>query len=121
VPTVLYADAGETVRVTNGDQLLHNVVGLFEEIGYNDARAGAVIEFAFDEPGLYPYACTLHIGMVGVIVVGDAAEGVENLPAVADARGGDGGMALLAATGMAVFGVVAVGGTAVGVWRVRRR
>ncbi|MEO6397444.1 MAG: hypothetical protein ABIP13_03140, partial [Tepidiformaceae bacterium] len=31
----------------------------------------ATTEQTFTAPGLYPYACILHPGMVGVVVVGD--------------------------------------------------
>jgi hypothetical protein len=31
------------------------------------------VSFRFDEPGTYPYSCYIHLGMSGVIVVGDGS------------------------------------------------
>jgi hypothetical protein len=34
--------------------------------------SGVVFEVTFERSGLHPYACYLHVGMIGVVAVGDA-------------------------------------------------
>jgi len=36
-----------------------------------ELQPGASISYTFDEAGVHPYACALHPGMSGAIVVGD--------------------------------------------------
>lgn len=79
-PTTLYVERGTTVTWINEDAMTHNVTanqwGHFEPMNRGDvARA------TFEEPGIYPYACTYHAGMSGAIVVGDG-EGEGNGAAV---------------------------------------
>ena len=33
------------------------------------------VTYRFSEPGVYPYLCTYHVGMVGVVVVGNGVGG----------------------------------------------
>ena len=73
-PTVLYVEPGKEVTWTNRDKAGHNVVGV--GASWSDGRTMLVEEStsaAFDAPGVYPYYCGFHPGMVGVIVVGEAA------------------------------------------------
>ena len=69
--TVTHVDPGDKVTFVNRDGFTHNVVGLgnrwgdLEGMGGGDAR-----RFTFEEPGIFPYSCTLHSGMVGAVVVG---------------------------------------------------
>ena len=42
---------------------------------YDALKRNAEATYEFAEPGVYPYVCTWHPGMVGVIVVGDGAGG----------------------------------------------
>jgi plastocyanin len=72
-PTVAYVEPGATVRWTNLDPLEHTVTGLGWQWG-SDANLteSAVLSQRFTKPGVYPYSCILHPGMVGAIVVGDA-------------------------------------------------
>jgi hypothetical protein len=39
--------------------------------GFDDLLEGDSIAATFDAPGVYPFACYLHPGMVGAVVVGD--------------------------------------------------
>ena len=68
-PTVIDAELGETVTFVNADPYPHNVTG----IGlYGDLRnKGDRFEFTFSEPGIHPFACTLHPSMAGAVVIGD--------------------------------------------------
>jgi plastocyanin len=75
-PTVLRTTAGARVRFTNLDPSQHNVLGAngawgsFEPLRFDQART-----YTFARPGVYPFVCTLHPGMVGTVVVGAAADG----------------------------------------------
>lgn len=69
-PTVLYVDpADEVVTFVNRSGMTHNVTanqwGYFEDILDGDA-----VRASFAEPGVYPFACSIHPGMSGAIVVG---------------------------------------------------
>lgn len=69
-PSVLRVNPGTEVTFVNKDPVVHNVSatgwGYFE-----DMTEGQAFTATFDEPGVYPYACTYHAGMTGAIVVGD--------------------------------------------------
>ena len=41
-----------------------------------ELQPGQTVSYRFATPGIYPYACALHRGMSGAIVVGDAAAAV---------------------------------------------
>jgi plastocyanin len=70
-PTVTHVDPGQQVAFVNRDGLTHNVIGFgalwgdIKGIGGGETRL-----FTFTEAGIFPYACTLHPGMVGAVVVG---------------------------------------------------
>ena len=69
-PTILHVDPGTTVTWINKDPMQHNVTA--NQWGHFDPmNQGDVARATFDEPGIYPYACTFHPGMAGAIVVGD--------------------------------------------------
>lgn len=62
-------NAGESVRWTNSDPLLHTVTfddgsGTSADIPQNGS-----FQFRFDRPGTYPYHCTQHPFMKGVVIV----------------------------------------------------
>ena len=73
-PTVVRVDAGQRVQWTNADSFDHTVTGANLAWGSIDKiHAGESFTHAFKEPGVYPYSCILHYGMVGAVVVGDDA------------------------------------------------
>lgn len=74
-PTVTQVAVGSTVTFFNGPDFTHLVTGANQAWGSRDVELppGATISYTFDKPGLYPYACALHRGMSGTIVVGDVA------------------------------------------------
>jgi plastocyanin len=122
VPAVVRIQPGDAIKWTNNDPVDHMVAGVAgswgDSTGYTQ---GASVSYAFPEAGVYPYFCELHPGMVGAVVVGNAAAGsadtgegvlavsavgagAADAPAAAsvpDDRGGDG-------FGLAAFAVVAV-------------
>jgi plastocyanin len=71
--TVLYVERGTEVTWTNRDDFDHNVVGVGGTWGNLDLtlNKGDTVSYRFDEDGVFPYACWIHPGMVGAIVVGD--------------------------------------------------
>jgi plastocyanin len=69
-PTVTTVDPGATITFVNRDPFDHNING--QGWGHwDDLRPGERYAVTFTEAGIYPYACTLHPGMTGAIVVGD--------------------------------------------------
>ena len=75
-PTILRAAPGDTVTFTNLDRSPHTVLGANGVWGSYDAMKRSVeATYEFAEPGVYPYVCTWHSGMIGVVVVGDGAGG----------------------------------------------
>lgn len=65
-PASLTVEAGATVTWVWEGRASHDVVGQgFES---NDQSSGT-FRHTFDEPGTYPYECTIHPGMEGSIVV----------------------------------------------------
>jgi plastocyanin len=72
-PTVLYVSPGETVTWTNKESTAHTVTGLGFSWGSDgDLLQGDAVSYRFAQPGIYPYSCIIHPGMVGAVVVGDA-------------------------------------------------
>ena len=71
-PTVVRVAPGTTVEWFN-DQTPHLLTGANQEWGSRDDEIGPreMVAYRFDKPGTYPYACALHRGMAGTIVVGD--------------------------------------------------
>ena len=71
--TVLYVEPGTEVTWTNLDSMTHDVVGVGDTWGDPGLSllTGDDVSYRFDTDGVYPYACWLHPGMVGAIVVGD--------------------------------------------------
>ena len=69
-PTVLRVQPGTKVTFLNKDETIHQVNGI-NWAGPGTLSKEALTAQMFDQPGMYPYACTLHPGMVGVVVVGD--------------------------------------------------
>jgi len=73
-PTVVRVAPGTTVEWLNGPDFTHLVTGANQEWGSRDAEVapGRTVSYRFDRSGVYPYACALHRGMSGVVIVGDA-------------------------------------------------
>jgi plastocyanin len=71
-PTILHVDPGQTVTWVNDDPIVHNITangwGHFDDLQPHERYAAT-----FERAGLYPFACTLHPGMSGVIVAGSGA------------------------------------------------
>jgi plastocyanin len=83
-PTVLRVPAGGEVTFVNGDKVAHPTVGRGSD-WYADVAAAGRATVRFDKAGVYPYFCHTHVGMIGVVVVGDGRGETTAAPvAVAD-------------------------------------
>jgi plastocyanin len=71
-PTVAHVPVGATVTFFNGPDFTHLITGANAEWGSRDVemQPNQQVSYRFDKPGIYPYACALHRGMSGAIVVG---------------------------------------------------
>jgi plastocyanin len=119
-PTVAHVAVGATVTFFNGPDFTHLITGANAEWGSRDVemQPNQEVSYRFDKPGIYPYACALHRGMSGAIVVGDVAA-----PAAAPATGAAGGSS---GDGNAALPVAVVGGLVIilagaGLFLARRR
>ena len=136
-PTIVRVGVGDAVTFTNVDPFPHSVLGANATWGDYAGFKKESVTYRFSEPGVYPYVCTYHVGMVGAVVVGDGVGGaidastadgpvtkvnasdlrLENTSAVDDQPSvAGGGWPVIVAT---AFGIV-VGASAVIVVRRRR-
>ncbi len=91
-PTLTPVDPGQEVAFVNRDGLSHNIVGLGARWGDVDGMSGGEMRrFRFDEAGVYPYSCTLHVGMVGAVVVGGDEQHAGDAGTVVAASSADSG------------------------------
>ena len=128
-PAVLRIEAGETVTWTNEDAGGHNVTmfdgkllgdqNKFFQGDQSGLLQGESLSYTFDAPGLYPYYCSIHPWMIGVVSVGDPASyeaSAVSPSAAAAASGASGGLAAwMLGAGVAVGAVVVGGG--IGLYR----
>jgi plastocyanin len=78
-PRVVRVDPGTTITWTNEGFNDHNVLasekGQFPDVPTSALEPGMSASRTFDEPGLYPYYCSIHgtptRGQRGLLVVGD--------------------------------------------------
>jgi plastocyanin len=70
-PTVVHVDPGDSVSWTNRDSFDHTVTGANRSFGsYRTMPRNKSAAWRFESPGVYPYYCVIHPGMVGAVVVG---------------------------------------------------
>lgn len=74
-PTVTNVAVGSLVTFKNGGDFSHLVTGADQAWGSREVeiQPNRSVAYRFDQAGVFPYACALHPGMSGVIVVGDVA------------------------------------------------
>jgi plastocyanin len=68
-PDTLTIPAGTTVTWTNHDDIPHTVVSDDKSMKSKALDTDDKFSFSFSKPGTYPYFCSLHPKMKGVIVV----------------------------------------------------
>ena len=118
-PGVAVVPTGTTVTYTNPhDGMEHNLSG--PGIGFAELPAGSTHRVTFGQAGYYPFQCTIHPGMAGVVVVRDLPAGAPEGPAEravpAAPASGDGG-----GTSLPAWAVVAAAAAAIGSVAFARR
>jgi plastocyanin len=109
-PTVLVVPGGGEVTFTNEDGFPHNVLGANASWGtFARMGEGKIRTYSFDEPGVYPYVCTWHPGMVGAIVVGDGTGEPIEAEAASRLSGGGPSQVTQPSSGWKVAAVAAAG------------
>jgi plastocyanin len=68
LPGQLNIRVGQKVSWNNEDQVAHTVSADGLTFG-KSMPSGAVFNFAFVKPGIFPYHCEIHPGMHGAVVV----------------------------------------------------
>jgi hypothetical protein len=70
-PLVTRVPTGTVVTFVNDDDYAHSVTGAANAWGtYDELNQGDAVAYEFTTPGVYPFFCYIHPGMVGAIVVG---------------------------------------------------
>ena len=69
-PIQLSVNAGDTVTWTNAGTMPHAVTADDDSFDSGLINPGDTIDMSFSTPGSYPYHCTAHPWMKGVITVG---------------------------------------------------
>jgi plastocyanin len=76
-PTAIHIRPGATVTWTNRDEVAHTVTGANRVWGgYKKLWKNDTVSWQFKRPGVYPYYCVLHWGMMGAVVVEDDTAGL---------------------------------------------
>jgi plastocyanin len=75
-PTITRVAEGTEVTFINGPAFTHLITGANQAWGSREVEVqpNASVSYTFEDAGIYPYACALHPGMSGAIVVGDLGE-----------------------------------------------
>ncbi len=123
-PTVTRVAVGTEVRFLNTSPQFHDVTGRNGEWGSDTLQDGQSFAFRFAAPGLYPYSCSLHPGMAGVVVVGSptaAADAVDIAPVSATAPVAPAPAGISPVPYLAVGGLGLLAGTGLGAAAVARR
>jgi plastocyanin len=105
--TVLYVEPGTDVTWTNRESMSHDVVGVGGSWGDPTFTLfqGDQVTYGFADDGVYPYACLIHPGMVGAVVVGDGVgTSVAGVTSVAAGDVGEQGTTGTAPAGLGVDG-----------------
>ncbi|MCT4656839.1 MAG: pseudoazurin [Cohaesibacter sp.] len=82
LPQVIHIQPGDVVRFvpTDPSHNVESIEGLMPE-GSEKFKSKLSVEYeqTFDKAGIYPYKCTPHyaMGMVGLVIVGDAKPDIE--------------------------------------------
>ena len=127
-PTVTRVPVGTEVTFLNTSVAPHDVTGRNREWGTARLDVGASFATQFGTAGVFPYSCSLHPGMAGVVIVGSvpaaAAETTDTpdiAPAVATAPATPASADTGPAPYLAVGGLGLLAGVGLGAFVARRR
>jgi plastocyanin len=116
-PTIARVPIGTVVRFLNSSDIEHMVVGRSGTWASNLLPPGKEFSTQFTTAGMYPFSCPLHPGMVGAIVVGDAAPAAAvigtSTPSTTQA-GDESATATVAETDLTPVAIAALGGLGAG-------
>ena len=118
-PTVTRVPVGTEVRFLNTSLAGHDIIGRNHEWGTDLLAAGASYSQKFRAAGVYPYSCSLHPGMAGVVIAGSPdiglAASVQAPPVepVAPSDAGTSIVPILAAGGLGLLAGALVAGSIV--------
>ena len=71
MPAEVSVPVGTTVVWVNNDDEPHTVTAQQKQFRSKALDKNETFSFAFDKPGEYPYFCSIHPFMVGVVKVGE--------------------------------------------------
>jgi plastocyanin len=114
-PTVNTVPVGARVTFLNTSDSPHDVTGRRGEWASPMLDPGQSHIQRFDKPGVYPYSCSLHPGMAGVVMVGEAidasvASNPAPTPRAPAATASTDPLTIASAGGLGLLGGVLVGG-----------
>jgi plastocyanin len=116
-PSVTRVPTGTEVRFINSSPAQHDVIGRMGGWGIDTLPSGAEFKHRFATAGVYPYSCSLHPGMAGVVIVGspasaaapDTAPVAASEPIPEDSTASDSGLPMLAVGGIGLLAGAAIG------------
>ena len=108
VPTAAHVAPGTTVTFVNTSGEPHLITGANASWGDRDAEmaAGASRSVTFDRAGVYPFSCSIHRGMTGVIVVGEPDISDAAVAAASTSTAGTDQAVVVAMSGLGALAVV---------------
>lgn len=114
-PTITRVPVGAEVRFINDSDAPHDVTGRKFAWGSGELVRGQSYTRRFASAGMYPYSCSLHPGMAGVVVVGSPnlslASDVQAAPVEpATPVSSDATISIVAAGGLGLLGGALVAG-----------
>src|ERR1043166_3780708 len=66
-PANVTINRGDTVTWTNKDTITHTVTSNTSVFNSGNMGANATFSFTFNNPGSFPYHCSIHLSMTGTI------------------------------------------------------
>jgi plastocyanin len=110
-PTIARVATGSTLTFVNTSGDVHLLTGANQAWGDRDREipAGGSVTVTFDSPGVYPFSCSLHRGMSGAVIVGDADGEVAAAAPVSSGGGGADSGPLMAIAIVGLAGLAALG------------
>jgi plastocyanin len=68
-PSSITVPVGTTIKWINKDNVTHNVTSNTAVFSSGPMGNGAIFTFQFSTAGSFPYTCTIHPSMTGIVIV----------------------------------------------------